>query len=366
LEINIKLLYFYTRIRMSYYIHFGVFMRVITFGEIMLRLAPKGYLRFVQAASYGATYGGGEANVAVSLAGFGVDAAFVSKLPKHEIGQGAVNKLREFGVDTSLIVRGGDRVGIYFLEKGASQRPSKVIYDRAHSAIAEAGEADFDWDKIFSGACWFHFTGITPALSGSAAAICLSACKAAKAKGLTISCDLNYRANLWSREKAGEVMARLMEYVDLCIANEEDASDVFGIKASGSDVTSGKINHDGYKEVASALIKRFNFKQAAVTLRESFSANDNNWGAMLYTAKDNNFYFSAKYPVHIVDRVGGGDSFGAGLIYANLKGMEAQEGLDFAVAASCLKHSIEGDFNFVSADEVKKLAAGNASGRVQR
>ena len=339
-------------------------MKVITFGEIMLRLAPEGYYRFVQANTYGATYGGGEANVAVSLAGFGIDAAFVSKLPKHEIGQAAVNKLREFGVDTSLITRGGSRVGVYFLEKGASQRPSKVIYDRAHSAIADAEESDFDWDKIFSGVNWFHFTGITPALSENAAAICLAACKIAKSKGITISCDLNYRANLWTREKAGQVMSRLMQYVDLCIANEEDSADVFGIKASGSDVTSGQISHDGYKEVAVELKKRFDLKQVAITLRESISANDNNWGAMLYTGTD--FHFSKKYAVHIVDRVGGGDSFGAGLIYANLQGMPAQDGLEFAVAASCLKHSIEGDFNFVSVDEVKKLAGGNASGRVQR
>ena len=349
-------------------------MKVITFGEIMLRLAPEGYYRFVQANSYGATYGGGEANVAVSLAGFGIDAAFVTKLPKHEIGQGAVNKLREFGVDTSLITRGGSRVGIYFLEKGASQRPSKVIYDRAFSAIATAAETDFDWDKIFDGADWFHFTGITPALSDSAAAICMSACKAAKANGLTISCDLNYRANLWPREKAASVMGSLMEFVDICIANEEDASDVFGIKASGSSVVDGLLSHDGYKDVAAALIKRFGFKQVAITLRQSISANDNNWGAMLCignqasssNAAGHEYYFSTKYAVHIVDRVGGGDSFGAALIYANLMGMPALEGLEFAAAASCLKHSIEGDFNLVSVDEVKKLAAGNASGRVQR
>jgi 2-dehydro-3-deoxygluconokinase len=343
-------------------------MKVITFGEIMLRLAPEGYYRFVQAVSYGATYGGGEANVAVSLAGFGVDSSFVTKLPKHEIGQGAVNKLRQFGVDTSLIVRGGNRVGIYFLEKGASQRASKVIYDRAHSSIATAADTDFDWDKIFQNADWFHFTGITPALSDGVAGICLAACKTARAKGITVSCDLNYRQNLWPREKAGEVMGKLMEYVDICIANEEDAADVFNIRASGSDESKKKISPDGYKEVASALIKRFNFKQVAITLRESISANDNNWGAMLCNSGSSgaDFYFSKKYPVHIVDRVGGGDSFSAGLIYGNLQGMEPQEGLEFAVAASCLKHSIEGDFNFVSVDEVKKLAGGNASGRVQR
>jgi len=330
----------------------------------MLRLAPEGYYRFVQSQSFGATYGGGEANVAVSLANFGMDAAYVTKLPKHEIGQAAVNSLRQFGVDTSKIARGGSRVGIYFLEKGASQRPSKVIYDRADSAIATATAADFDWGKILDGARWFHFTGITPALSDSAAAITLDALKAAKEKGVTVSCDLNYRKNLWSKEKAGEVMGKLMPYVDLCIANEEDSADVFGIHAKNTDITSGSISHDGYKEVAKALIDRFGFKKVAITLRESISANDNNWAAMY--CQDGEFYFSKKYAVHIVDRVGGGDSFGAGLIYANLNGFGPQESVEFAVAASCLKHSVEGDFNQVSVDEVQKLAGGDASGRVQR
>jgi 2-dehydro-3-deoxygluconokinase len=338
--------------------------KIITFGEIMLRLAPEGYYRFVQAGSYGAAYGGGEANVAVSLANFGMDAAFVTKLPKHEIGQAAVNKLREFGVDTSLIVRGGNRVGIYFLEKGASQRPSKVIYDRAHSAIAQAEQADFDWKRIFEGASWFHFTGISPALSDKAAAITADACKAAKEASLTVSCDLNYRKNLWPREKAAEVMGGLMKYVDLCIANEEDAADVFGIHAEDTDVSSGKISRSGYEQVAAALTERFGFKQVAITLRESLSANDNNWAAMLYS--DGAAYFSKKYAVRIVDRVGGGDSFGAGIIYGMLNKMNFQESLEFAVAASCLKHSIEGDFNQVSVDEVKKLSSGDASGRVQR
>jgi len=345
--------------------------KIITFGEIMLRLAPEGYYRFVQAGSYGVTYGGGEANVSVSLANFGMDAAFVTKLPKHEIGQAAVNKLREFGVDTSLIVRGGNRVGIYFLEKGASQRPSKVIYDRAHSAIAEAERTDFDWKRIFEGAAWFHFTGISPALSDNAAAITADACKAAKEAGLTVSCDLNYRKNLWSREKAGEVMGGLMKYVDLCIANEEDASDVFGIHAQDTDVSSGKISSAGYEQVAAALTERFGFKQVAITLRESLSANDNNWAAMLYSAApagaaSGTACFSKKYAVRIVDRVGGGDSFGAGLIYGMLNKMSPQESLEFAVAASCLKHSIEGDFNHVSVDEVNKLSRGDGSGRVQR
>jgi 2-dehydro-3-deoxygluconokinase len=330
----------------------------------MLRLAPEGYGRFVQARSYGASYGGGEANVAVSLASFGVDAAFVTKLPGHEIGQAAINALREFGVDTSLIVRGGERVGIYFLEKGASQRPSKVIYDRARSAIAEAECSDFDWPGIFKNAGWFHFTGITPALSDKAAAICLEACEAARAGGLGVSCDLNYRKNLWSKEKAGEVMGRLMRYVDLCIANEEDLGDVFGVTAPGSDITGGVISREGYAEAAKLLAGRFGLKQTAITLRESISASDNNWAAMLFDGKD--CFFSKKYPVHIVDRVGGGDSFGAALIYGTLRGMDARERLEFAAAASCLKHSIEGDFNLVSLEEVEKLARGDGSGRVQR
>lgn len=330
----------------------------------MLRLAPEGYYRFVQAETYGATYGGGEANVAVSLANFGMDAAFVTKLPSHEIGQAGVNSLRKYGVDTSLITRGGSRVGIYFLEKGASQRPSKVIYDRAGSSIAEAATADFDWDTIFEGADWFHFTGITPALNDNVAEICREACRKAKEKGITISCDLNYRNKLWSKEKAGEVMGELCRYVDVCIANEEDAGDVFGIKAANTDVTTGKVNHEGYQAVAKQLADRFGFSKVAITLRESVSANDNNWAAMLYDGTE--YYFSKKYPMHIVDRVGGGDSFGGGLIYACLQEMEPQQVIEFAVAASCLKHSIEGDFNMASVDEVMKLAGGDASGRVQR
>lgn len=338
--------------------------RVITFGEIMLRLAPEGYYRFVQANSFGATYGGGEANVAVSLANFGIDTAFVTKLPAHEIGQAAVNELRKFGVDTSRIVRGGNRIGIYFLEKGASQRPSKVIYDRAHSAIAEASPKDFDWNEIFQNADWFHFTGITPALNDTLAAICLDACKKAKELGLTVSCDLNYRNKLWSREKAGQVMSELCKYVDVCIANEEDAADVFGIRAANTDVTKGAVSHEGYKDVAKQLAGRFGFSKVAITLRESLSASDNNWAAMLYDGTE--FYFSKKYAVHIVDRVGGGDSFGGGLIYACLNQYDPQSTIEFAAAASCLKHSVEGDMNMVSVSEVQKLAGGDGSGRVQR
>lgn len=338
--------------------------KVVTFGELMLRLAPEGYYRFVQAETYGATFGGGEANVAVSLAQFGMQASFVTKLPTHEIGQAAVNSLRRYGVDTSRIKRGGDRVGIYYLEKGASQRPSKVIYDRAYSAISMAKEEDFDWDQIFEGAEWFHITGITPALSDEMAKISIEACKKAKEKGITVSCDLNYRKKLWSKEKAGSVMAELCKYVDVCIANEADADDVFGIKADNTDVTSGMVNHEGYKEVAKKLVDRFHFKKVAITLRSSISANDNKWAAMLYDGKD--YYFSKEYNVHIVDRVGGGDSFGAGLIYASMNEYDMQSTIEFAVAASCLKHSVEGDFNMVSVAEVQTLAGGDGSGRVQR
>jgi len=338
--------------------------KVVTFGELMLRLAPNGYLRFVQADSFEATYGGGEANVAVSLSNFGLDAKFVTKLPKHEIGQAAVNSLRKYGVDTSGIVRGGDRVGIYYLEKGASQRPSKVIYDRAYSAIALASSKDFDWDKLFEGAEWFHFTGITPALSDNAADICVEACKKAKEKGIKVSFDLNYRKNLWSSEKANETITKLTQYIDVCIANEEDAEKVFGIKADNTDIAGGKLSHDGYRQVAEKLVAQYGFKLVATTLRESISASDNIWSAMLYDG--NEFYFSKKYNVHIVDRVGGGDSFGAGLIYAQLNNFSYQDTIEFAVAASCLKHTIEGDFNLMSVNEVKALASGDASGRVQR
>lgn len=338
--------------------------RVITFGEIMLRLAPEGYYRFIQATSLGATYGGGEANVAVSLANYGLDAAFVTKLPTHDIGQAAVNEMRRYGVDVSHIVRGGDRVGIYFLEKGASQRPSKVIYDRAGSSIATATTADFDWDQIFEGADWFHFTGITPALGPNVAAICEEAVKAAKARGITVSCDLNYRKKLWTRQQAGETMGKLCQYVDVCIANEEDAKDVFGIEAANTDITGGKLDHKGYESVARQLADRFGFRMVAITLRTSISASENNWAGMLFDGEQ--CYFSREYNMKIVDRVGGGDSFGAGIIYGCLSGKAPADVLAFAVAASCLKHTIEGDINHVSVSEVETLAGGDGSGRVQR
>ena len=338
--------------------------KIVTFGEIMMRLNPEGYERFVQADKFETSYAGGEANVAVSLAGYGMSAAFVSKVPSHEIGQCAVNELRRFGVDTSMMVRGGERLGIYFCEKGASQRASKVIYDRAGSAISKASAADFDWEKIFEGADWFHFTGITPALGGELPSICLEACRAAKKLGVKVSCDLNFRKKLWSSKEAEAVMSTLMPYVNVCIANEEDAKDVFGIEAEDTDLNAGKVNHDGYISVARQLTERFGFDMVAITLRESISASDNGWAAMLYS--DGKAYFSPTYKVHIVDRVGGGDSFGGGLIYSLLSGYDEQKAINFAVAASCLKHTIEHDFNLVSVAEVEALAGGNASGRVQR
>lgn len=337
---------------------------IVIFGEMMLRLAPNGYYRFFQNDQMQATFGGGEANVAVSLANFGEHAVFVSKFPKHQIGEAAVNALRYFGVDTGSIVRGGERVGIYFLEKGASQRGSVCIYDRAHSAIAEAKPSDFDWDQIFEGADWFHVTGITPALGGDMPKIVEEAAKAAKKHSVTVSCDLNYRGKLWTREEARRVMTEICRYVDVCIANEEDAKDVFGIEAEDTDIYGGKLNKEGYQSVAKQLMDRFGFQKVAITLRSSISASDNDWAAMLYDGKE--YCFSKEYHLRITDRVGGGDSFGAGLIYALLNGKGTQEAVEFAVAASALKHSIEGDFNRVSVSEVEKLAGGDGSGRVQR
>ncbi|MCI6925580.1 sugar kinase [Butyricicoccus porcorum] len=338
--------------------------KVITFGEIMLRLAPNGYYRFFQNDQMQATFGGGEANVAVSLANYGIDTAFVTKLPEHAIGQAAVNSLRHYGVDTSMIVRGGDRVGIYYLEKGASQRGSVCIYDRAHSSIQESSASEYDWNAIFEGAEWFHFTGITPALGPNVVEICREACKAAKAHGVKISCDLNYRGKLWTREEARAAMTDLCQYVDVCISNEEDAKDVFGIEAENTDIYGGKLNKEGYKSVAKQLADKFGFEKVAITLRTSISASDNDWAAMLYDGE--NYCFSKEYHLHITDRVGGGDSFGGGLIYSLLTGKSTQDAVEFAVAASALKHSIEGDYNLVTVSEVEKLAGGDGSGRVQR
>lgn len=338
--------------------------RIVTFGEIMLRLQPPTYQRFVQTTTYEATFGGGEANVAVSLANFGKEAAFVTGLPDNDIGTACRNELRKYGVSTEYIVRKPGRMGIYYCEKGASQRPSKVIYDRAGSVAACLKPGDIDWKNVFADAEWFHFTGITPALGDDVAALTLEACKAAKEMGVRVSCDLNFRKKLWSREKAGFVMGQLVPYVDLLIANEADADDVFGIKAAKSDVTKGEIDLEGYRSVAAQLIERFGCGMVAITLRESISASRNLWSALLYDGTT--LYTSKKYDMQIVDRVGGGDSFGAGLIYGMTEDFTPQAALEFAVAASCLKHSVEGDFNMVSVAEVQALAGGDGSGRVQR
>lgn len=338
--------------------------RVVTLGEIMLRLTTPGHERFVQADNFDVCYGGGEANCCVSLSNYGLETRFVSKVPKNDIGQSAINSLRRFGVDTSFMARGGDRLGIYFLESGASQRASKVIYDRANSSISEAKANEFDWDAIFEGADWFHFTGITPALGDDAAELTLQALKAAKAKGITVSVDLNYREKLWSQEKAKEVMTKLMKYVDVCIGNEEDADKVFGIRAENTDISKGEINHKGYEEVAKKIMDTFDVKIVASTLRESYSASDNGWSAILNDGKKS--YLSKKYDLRIVDRVGGGDSFASGLIYGLVMGNPLDEALEFAVAASALKHTIPGDTNHVSKEEVLALVGGDGSGRVQR
>ncbi len=339
--------------------------KVITFGEIMLRLSPEGTDRFVQSESFRIIPGGGEANVAVSLANYGHDACFVTKLPSHEIGQIAVNALRRYGVDTRYITRGGDRVGIYYCETGASMRPSKVIYDRAHSAIAEASAEDFDFDAIMEGASWFHWSGITPAISDKAAELTRLACEAAKRHGVTVSVDLNFRKKLWTSEKAISIMRPLMQYVDVCIGNEEDAELCLGFKPD-ADVEGGETNAAGYEGIFKQMKEQFGFKYVVSTLRESFSATHNGWKALIYDG--NEFYQSKRYDINpIIDRVGGGDSFSGGLIHGMLKypGDQASA-LEFAVAASALKHTINGDFNQVSEAEVLALAGGSANGRVQR
>lgn len=341
-------------------------MRVLSFGEILLRLAAPGYTRLFQKDSLDATFCGGEANVAVSLAMFGLDSVFLTKLPEGPVGQAAVNSMRYFGVDTSKIIYGDGRMGLYYLEKGASQRPSKVIYDRNYSAIALAQRSDFAWDEIFDGVDWFHWTGINPSLSNSLSEICLDALKAAKARNITVSCDLNYRKNLWSSEKAKSVMTELMPYVDVCIANEEDADKVFGIKPENNDIESGNLNKTGYESVAKEICCRYGCKYVAFTLRESYSASVNGWSGMLYSKAEGKAYFSKRYEIQIVDRVGGGDSFGAGLIYGFVTGKRCQDVIEFAVAASCLKHTIEGDYNRTTVADVENLLNSNGSGRVQR
>lgn len=338
--------------------------KIVTLGEIMLRLSTPGHSRFVQCDSFDAVYGGGEANVAVSCANYGHEAYYVTKLPLHEIGQAAVNALRRYGVKTDFIARGGERVGIYYLETGASMRPGKVIYDRAHSAIAEALPEDFDFDAVMEGAEWFHWSGITPAISDRAAELMRLACEAAKRHGVTVSVDLNFRKKLWTKEKAQSVMKPLMKYVDVCIGNEEDAELCLGFRPE-ADVEGGKTDAQGYKGIFKAMVDEFGFRYVVSTLRESYSASHNGWKAMIYDGKE--FYESERYDIlPIIDRVGGGDSFSGGLIHGLLTKKTQGEALEFAVAASALKHTVEGDFNMMSVEEVEALAGGNASGRVQR
>jgi 2-dehydro-3-deoxygluconokinase len=338
--------------------------KVVTLGEIMLRLSTPGFERFVQADSFDVTYGGGEANVAVAVSNYGLNGVFVTKVPENAIGQSAINHIRRYGVDTQFIARGGKRLGIYFLETGAAMRASQVIYDRAGASIADVDVSEFDWDKIFDGADWFHTTGITPALSDKAAALAEAALKAAKAKGVTTSIDLNYRKKLWSKEKAREVMTRLCQYVDVCIGNEEDAETTLGFKPEGTDITKGELHLEGYKSIFKQMKEKFGFKYIASTLRESYSASDNGWSALVYNGTD--FYHTRKYDVRIVDRVGSGDSFASGFIYGIVTGMAMKDAAEFGVAASALKHTIPGDLNHATLDEVKGLMKGDASGRVQR
>ena len=340
--------------------------KVVTMGEIMLRLSTPGYEKFIQADEFDVCYGGGEANVAVSLANYGHDAEFVTAVPKNPIGECAVAALRKMNVETKHIAQGGERLGIYFLETGASMRASNVVYDRAHSSISTAKPEDFDFDAIFEGADWFHFTGITPAVSDAAAELTEAALKAAKKKGITVSVDLNFRKKLWSSEKAQKIMTNLMQYVDVCIGNEEDAEKVLGFKPGNTDVTSGELELAGYKDIFEQMVAKFNFKYVISSLRESYSASDNGWSACIYDRDTKEFYHSRKYNVRIVDRVGGGDSFAGGVICGLLDGKDFKAALEFGVAASALKHTIPGDFNLVSRADVEALVGGDGSGRVQR
>ena len=338
-------------------------LKVVTFGELMLRLTPPDFHRFAQTRSFNVYFGGAEANVAATLAQLKIDACFVTKLPCNEIGLAALNYCSGFGINTKHIVFGGERLGIYFCENGVSQRPSKIIYDRKNSAIANACDVDFDWDNILEDTVLFHYTGITAGLSDSVRAILVGALKKAKDKKILVSCDLNYRAKLWSKEEANKNMTEYMKYTDILIANEEDAEKVFGI-SSGSDIESGNIDIEGYKNVAKKLYERFNLKLVASHLRESISASDNGWQVVLFDG--DKFAISKKYNVHIVDRVGAGDAFVAGLIYSYLNGKSLQDMCEFAAASGCLKHGIHGDFNIVNISEIENLAKGKGSGRISR
>jgi 2-dehydro-3-deoxygluconokinase len=340
--------------------------RVVTFGELMLRLSPPGFERLLQSPMLVATFGGGEANVAVSLAHFGLESVYITCFPKHQIGDAAVRALRAEGVRTDLIVRGGSRVGVYYTETGASQRASTVIYDRARSAIAEMAPDAVDWAAAMNGAAWFHVTGITPALGSNGTEATRRAIAAARAAGARVSVDLNYRKKLWTEAQAREVMSPMMRDVDVVIANEEDLQSVLGVEVPGTDVTSGRLNLEGFRQAAERVTRDFGPQTVAITLRESLSASDNGWSAVLWEASSNTLHRSQRYDVRLVDRIGGGDSFAGGLIYGLVTGRAPQDALRFAVAASALKQTIPGDFNRVTVEEIDQLAAGDASGRVRR
>jgi 2-dehydro-3-deoxygluconokinase len=340
--------------------------KVVTFGEIMLRLSPPGFERFLQTPQFVATFGGGEANVAVSLAQFGIESWYVTRLPKHAIGEAAVKALRAEGVRTEAIVRGGDRIGVYYAEAGASQRASTVIYDRARSAVSEMEPAAVDWAAVLGGAAWLHVTGITPALGEKAAGATRAAIDAARGAGAKVSIDLNFRKKLWTEKQAQAVMRPMTTGVDVVIANEEDLQSVLGIEVEGADVTSGQLNLDAYRAAAERVTSELHVSQVAITLRESLSASDNGWSAVLWDAKSRQLHRSQHYDVRLVDRIGGGDSFAGGLIYGLVTGRDPLAALKFAVAASALKQTIPADFNRVSVEEVDRLVQGDGSGRVQR
>lgn len=342
----------------------SVMQKLVGFGDFMLRLNPEGHLRFIQAERFEANYTGAEANVCVSLSRFGVSTEFVTKLPENDIAEAGISVLKKYGVGTAHIAFGGERMGVFYAEKGASQRASTIVYDRMHTSIATCKFTDFDWDAIFDGATHFHITGITPALSETMPEVTLAACKKAKEKGLTISCDLNYRKKLWTEEQAKVCMVQIMPYIDILVANEEDAEKVLGIRSTGSDVTQGTLNHEGYVDVARQIHDLYGTKIVAITLRKSINASENEWSAMVYT--EGKAYFSRNYVIHLVDRIGGGDSFSAGLLYGVMQNYPPQEMIEFAAAASCLKQTIEMDFNLATVAEVLTLVGGDESGRIQR
>lgn len=341
-----------------------IMKKIVGFGDFLVRLSPPGYLRFSQANSFELNYTGAEANVCVALSHMGMKTDFVTKLPKNDIAYAGVAEMRKHGVGVDNIAYGGERIGVFYAEKGASQRPSRIVYDRKHSSIAESCLTDFDWDEIFKNAYWFHLTGITPALSQTIGRVCVEICKIAKERKLIVSLDLNYRKNLWSTEEAQKTITKILPYVDVLIANEEDAEKVLGIKATSSDVEKGVLSNEGYIEVAQKIEAEYNIHTISISMRRSISASDNDWGAMLYI--NNSPYFSSRYNIHLIDRIGGGDSFAAGIIYALANDFDPIHTIEYAAATSCLKQTIEKDFSISTVEEIEKLVNGNSSGRVER